>query len=85
MSRLMFELKAGVFVGKLGQRVRTKLWEKITDVWNANALMIYSMNTEQGFAALSHGDTSRELRYVEGIWLTEFSHDRASQVQPEID
>lgn len=76
MSRLTLELKAGVFVGNIGRRVREKLWERIRDEWHANALMIYTTNNEQGYSALSHGDTTREIFEIEGMVLTRFQHKR---------
>ena len=82
MSRLTIELRAGVFVGNIGRRVRDKLWEKIEKKWKANALMIYSTNNEQGYAALSHGDTSRAIIELEGMVLTQFTHNRKDQMRP---
>ncbi len=73
MSRLTIELKAGVFAGNLNRRIRDKLWDRIVHKWNANALLIYTTNTEQGYAARSHGDTSRELVEIEGMVLTQFT------------
>lgn len=83
MSRLTLELKSGVFVGNINRRVRDKLWERITKKWNAAALMIYTTNTEQGFAALSHGDTSREIIDREGMVLTQFTHSRQNKSRAE--
>ncbi len=82
MSRLTIELKAGVFVGNIGRRVREKIWERIIREWKANALMIYTTNNEQGYAALSNGDTSREIVEMEGMILTQFIHNRKTQMRP---
>jgi CRISPR-associated protein Cas2 len=73
MSRLTIELRAGVFVGNINRRIREKLWERIAGEWNANALMIFTTSNEQGYAALSHGDTSREIVEIEGMVLTRFT------------
>jgi CRISPR-associated protein Cas2 len=79
MSRLTIELKAGVFVGNFGRRVREKLWTRITEEWKVDALMIYKTNTEQGYAALSNGDTSREIVDVEGMVLTQYPVPESKQ------
>lgn len=81
MSRLTLELKAGVFVGNLGRRVREKLWRKISADWNASALLIFSTNNEQGYAALSNGDPTREIVEMEGMILTAFTHRRGTRRQ----
>lgn len=82
MSRLTIELKAGVFVGNFNRRIRDKLWDKIVRKWNANALLIYTTNNEQGFGALSNGDPSRELINHEGLVLTQFTRsERAEEHQ----
>ncbi|WP_241686906.1 type I-E CRISPR-associated endoribonuclease Cas2e [Leptospira stimsonii] len=73
MSRLTLELKAGVYAGNINRRVREKLWEKIITDWKSNALMIYTTNNEQGYAALSNGDTTREIVEIEGMILTQFT------------
>lgn len=79
MSRLTIELKPGVFIGNFGRRVREKLWERITSEWKADALMIYTTNTEQGYAALSSGDTSREIVDFEGMLLTQYTVPESKQ------
>ena len=85
MSRLTIELKAGVYAGNIGRRVREKLWEKIAEEWNANALMIYTTNNEQGYAALSNGDTTREIVDYEGMVLTQFLHKRKDQYRVPVE
>jgi CRISPR-associated protein Cas2 len=81
MSRLTIELRPGVFVGNIGRRVREKLWKKIVEDWKASSLMIYTTNNEQGYAALSNGDTTREIVEVEGMVLTQFTHNRKDQMR----
>ncbi len=85
MSRLTIELKAGVFVGNINRRVRERLWERIVKEWKVPALMIYTTNTEQGYAALSNGDTSREIIELEGMILTRFLHSRKDQYRERVE
>ncbi len=70
MSRLAIEFKAGVFVSNINARVRDKLWERVKNKWNLDALMIYTTNNEQGYAVYSNGKTSREIFDCEGIFLS---------------
>ncbi len=70
LSRWMIEPKAGVFVGNVSARVREKLWDKVVSgVGTGGATMIFKTNTEQGFAMMNWGDTSRDLIDLEGICL----------------
>lgn len=81
MSRLTLELKPGVFVGNINRRIREKLWERITENWKSDALMVYTTNNEQGYSALSNGDPSREIVEWEGMLLTQFTHSRSSKAK----
>jgi CRISPR-associated protein Cas2 len=70
LSRWLFEVKAGVFVGKLSALVRDELWKMVeSKIKNGSALLIYSTNSEQGFTARSLGDPSRQLIDIEGVLL----------------
>jgi CRISPR-associated protein Cas2 len=70
ITRWMIQPRAGVFVGKVSATVRDRLWEKIEKASRgASGIMLYSSNTEQGFAVRSFGDPSRELVDFEGIIL----------------
>jgi CRISPR-associated protein Cas2 len=74
VSRWLFEVKAGVFTGKVSALVRDELWKYISDkVGQGAALMIYSTNNEQGFSARSLGDRSRTLEDIEGVLLVKIS------------
>lgn len=70
LTRWMLEVKAGVFVGSVSARVRDKLWE-LTCARNAKggSLMLYRNRSEQGFAVVTHGDTSRSIFENEGLLL----------------
>ena len=70
ISRWMIEPRAGVFVGKLSAMVRDRLWEKAQASARAGAgVMLYSSDTEQGFAVRTFGDRSRDIVNMEGMWL----------------
>ncbi len=73
LSRWLIEPKSGLFVGNVSAMVRDKLWEKVTASVGrgkmSGALMLYTAQTEQGFAVRSFGETGRELREYEGLTL----------------
>ena len=72
LSRWMIEPKAGVFVGKLSATVRERLWEKACSGMRGGAgTMIYSANTEQGYAVRFWGSTSRWMVDLEGLTLVQ--------------
>jgi CRISPR-associated protein Cas2 len=72
LTRWMLELQAGVFVGSLSAMVRDTLWEYICDQMREGAgFLVYSTNSEQGFAVRSCGRTDRRLVSIEGLTLVQ--------------
>jgi CRISPR-associated protein Cas2 len=70
LSRWLFEVKAGVFTGKMSALVRDELWNYISEkVGNGSALLIYKANNEQGFSSRMVGNRTRTLEDIEGILL----------------
>lgn len=70
LTRWMLEPQAGVFVGSLSAVVRDKLWERACSKANgAGCMLIYSTNTEQGFAFRFWGRTNREVADFDGLSL----------------
>ena len=70
LTRWLLETKAGVFVGNVSALVRENLWNKVCDKQETGgALLIYSTNTEQGFAMELHGTPRRTVIDLEGIQL----------------
>lgn len=70
LTRWLLEVKAGVFVGNIPAGVRQKIWEHIKkDVQIGAATLLYSAQTEQGFAMEMHNEPRRKIVDVEGICL----------------
>lgn len=80
LSRWCLEVRAGLFVGRLDQKMRELLWEKITDLATVDtrAVMIWREPTEQGYAFRTHGKDRREPVVVDGIWLVMYHSESAS-------
>jgi len=70
LTKWLIEVKAGVFVGRVSAMVRDRLWDKVVDgMRDGSAVLIYSTNTEQGYAMQMVGDRSRNVRDFEGLSL----------------
>lgn len=83
LSRWCLEVRAGLFVGRVDARLREKLWEKITDLMDANgsAVMCWTRNGAQGYAFRTLGPNPRCPTRRDGLWLvTEEPKKRATGV-----
>ncbi|MFC0107840.1 type I-E CRISPR-associated endoribonuclease Cas2e [Kibdelosporangium aridum] len=59
LTRWLPEIAPGVFVGKISARVRTLLWQRVTDmVKTGRAIMVYGADNEQGLAFKVHAHTT---------------------------
>lgn len=78
ISRFLTEVHAGVYVGKSSKRVADRLWERAVSVCRAGRLVmvISDSSYEQGFSVRSANDRQRSTHDFEGLWLTEFYHQR---------
>lgn len=69
LTRWLFEVSAGVFVGKLNPKLRDHVWALVTSEVRGRALMVYpDRNREQGFTFETHGH-DWEPTDVEGATL----------------
>lgn len=69
----MVEIRAGVYVGNYGARVRDMLWKNVTaGMGEGNAIMVWSTNTESGFDFLTWGKNRRMPAEMDGLKLVEF-------------
>jgi CRISPR-associated protein Cas2 len=70
LSRWLFEIRAGVFAGRISALVRDELWALIEQkLGKGSAVMIYPQRNEQGFGARMLGNPSRSLVDIEGVLL----------------
>lgn len=69
----LLEVRAGVYVGDLSQRVREMIWRQVVRGCEAgNAVMVWTTNTESGFDFLTHGANRRMPVEMDGIKLVSF-------------
>lgn len=84
ITRWMLELKAGVFAGNISAMVRQQLWDKIMDNPSEGAaLMLYSAQTEQGFAIDMCRTPYRRVREIEGLYLIERDVEKKNVLKME--
>lgn len=69
LTRWLFEVSAGVFVGRINPKLREHVWKLVTDDGRGKALLIYpDRNREQGFNFQTHGN-DWEPQDIEGATL----------------
>ncbi len=68
LTKWLLEVKPGTFAGKVNALVRQKLWKKVCETSEVQgAVILYSMNNEQGFAMEMHGEPYRKVKTVNGL------------------
>ena len=75
LSRWLFEIKTGIYVGHVSALVREKLWDHCSSLKGAGGVIqIWSTNTEQRYAIRISGVKNREVVDWEGLSIIrEFS------------
>lgn len=68
LTRWLFEVKTGVYVGHVSAMVRDRLWEKCrTSRGMGGVLQAWSTNNEQKFAMRLEGYEDRRIVDLEGV------------------
>lgn len=68
LTKWLMEVKPGVFVGKISSLVRQRLWERVCGNQGVvGAVILYSMNNEQGFSMEMHGTPYRKVVDINGL------------------
>ena len=76
----MLEVRAGVYVGALSQKVRTKIWRQICEhLEDGNAVMMWKTASPQGFDFETHGKNRRKPVMVGDLKLVAFQSQDQSQ------
>jgi CRISPR-associated protein Cas2 len=67
------EVRAGVYVGAYGRRVREQIWEEVkVMIGGGNAVMAWAAPTDSGFAFEAIGENRRETADFDGLTLVRF-------------
>ena len=69
----LLEVRAGVYVGAYGQRVREHIWEQVEKgLEDGNAVMLWRSSAEAGFEFKTLGSNRREPADFDGVQLVRF-------------
>ncbi len=69
----LLEIRAGVYVGSVGRRIREMLWDQVTiGIEEGNAVMAWSTNSESGFSFETLGSSRRVPVEFDGVQLVSF-------------
>ena len=71
VTRWMLEVDEGVYVARLSSTVRERLWEMVCAAARPRtlALMVYSCDSDQGYAVKLRGKPGRALVDFDGLTL----------------
>ena len=73
LSRWLAAVRAGVYVGVYGRRVRERIWEEVRImIEGGNAVIAWSAPTDSGFAFACIGENRREPVDFDGLTLVRF-------------
>lgn len=82
----LLEVRAGVYVGNVGRRLREMLWDNVEKgIDEGNAVMAWSTNTESGFDFMTLGPSRRFPVELDGIKLVSFSPEIREYDEPPND
>ncbi len=69
----LLEVRAGVYVGEYSRRIREMIWNQVEKgLYEGNAVMVWSSNTESGFDFATMGKNRRIPVEMDGLKLVSF-------------
>lgn len=73
LSLWLAEVRAGVYVGVYGRRVRERIWDEVkVMIEGGNAVIAWSTPSDSGFAFECVGENRREPADFDGLTLVRF-------------
>jgi CRISPR-associated protein Cas2 len=80
LAAWLLEIRAGVYVGRYGRRVREMIWEQVSaHIGEGDAVMAWSAPTEQGCAFVTVGRNRRTPVDFDGLTLVSFAPREAAK------
>ncbi len=69
----LLEIRAGVYIGDVGRKIREMIWEQITTLADeGNVVMAWATNTESGYEFQTYGENRRVPVDYDGLRLVSF-------------
>lgn len=85
LSLWLAEVRAGVYVGVYGRRLRERIWEEVKImIEEGNAVMAWAAPTDSGFAFDCIGANRREPADFDGLTLVRFKPPTVPEPEPEV-
>ncbi len=76
----LLEVRAGVYIGDVSQRVREMLWQQIEAMAeDGNVVLAWATNTESGFDFITYGKNRRQPVDFDGLRLVTFSPESVTE------
>ena len=73
----LLEIRAGVYVGHVSQRIREMIWEQVNALAeDGNVAMAWATNTESGFDFQTYGQNRRIPIEEDGLRLVVFQPEQ---------
>lgn len=73
LSLWFAEVRAGVYVGVYGRRMRERVWDEVKMmIGDGNAVMAWAAPTDSGFEFVAVGPNRREPADFDGLTLVKF-------------
>ena len=68
LTKWLFEVSTNLYVGRVGARIRERLWERVVSECGSTgkATMVFTTNNEQGFDLKVH-NTDRTICDIDGF------------------
>lgn len=80
----LIEIRAGVYIGDVSERVREMIWENIEQgCEEGNAVMAWTANNESGFDFRTMGKNRRLPKEMDGLKLVSF-HPETEGEAPDV-
>lgn len=81
LTRLLVEVRAGVYVGDFSVKVRERLWEVVSEeIGEGNAVLVWSTNDDAGFAFDTCGVNRRVPVDLDGLRLVQFLREKPETI-----
>lgn len=73
LSRILLEIRAGIFIGDYSVKVREMLWGEVCkSIDDGNAVIVWSTNNESGYDFMTVGSNRRIPTLFDGLKLVSF-------------
>ncbi len=88
LSRWGVEVRAGLYVGSTGVRMRDEIWNRTcAGLRGGSAVLVYDAANAQGFEVRTAGKNRRDIVDIDGLWLARFrppdDHERVPWDEPD--